>query len=111
MTATKQDLEIAAGSDFVITVTVTGVDPKQIVKATYSVIDPESFQVMLQKTEATGVTIVSNQQITIKLVPADTEDLVGLFEHQLRIEDSAGAAGPPIMTGALTLTVGARLAS
>lgn len=113
MTLENQNLNFGAGSDYVATVDITGIPQgRTILKVTYTVIDPDTGQIMFTKTELAGIAITQqppSAQITITFVPADTRDLLGEFDHQVRIEDDQGGQAPPVTTGTLTLSLGAPL--
>ena len=109
MTATRQDVELAAGSDKILEVTITDeagqpLDLSGLTAATWSVLDRETAQVILQHTLAGSIVVTDPVagKLQVRLVPADTVDLAGLFEHQLRTVDAANNSAV-VTTGTLNI--------
>ena len=107
MTIEHQNLRFAAGSDYGVTISVTGlVSPRKIEKASYSVIDQATGQLLLHKTETSGIQVTQDPpdaELLLTFVPADTADLLGIFDHIVRIEDDQQVKAPPVCIGTLTL--------
>lgn len=103
-----QDLTRKSGDTIRITVPVTDDQdsPKSLVgcSARYLVASTLAGPALITKTVGNGITIAdaAGGVLVIVLAPADTDELAGVYVHELEITDSAGDKAT-VFDGRLTL--------